>query len=90
MCHYFDEMIELVDFDLDDILIDEKSHALIVKITYFENTLTYHISYKTLIDPKPLSIRFDKINGFIGINDGNKYLTMFDSEKYSSIYNRIR
>ena len=41
----------LIDFDLDNILIDEKSH---------ENILIYDISYKTLIGSKPLQIRFDK------------------------------
>ena len=42
-CYYVDEIIKLEDFDLDNILIDEKSH---------ENVLIYDISYKTLIDPK--------------------------------------
>ena len=45
-------------------MIDEKSH---------EKIFIYDISYKTLIDPKPLRIRFDKIDGFIRINDGTKY-----------------
>ena len=26
MCYYFDDKIKLEDFDLDNILIDEKSH----------------------------------------------------------------
>ena len=47
-------------------LIDEKSH---------EDILIYDISYKTLIDPKRLRIRFDKIDGFIRICDGTRYLT---------------
>ena len=42
------------DFDFDNILIDEKSHA---------NILIYEISYKTLIGRKPLHIRYDKIDG---------------------------
>ena len=44
--------IKLKDFDLDKTLIDEKSH---------ENILIYDISYKTLMDVKPLRIRFDTI-----------------------------
>ena len=47
-CYYFDDIIKLEDCDLDNILIDEKPH---------ENILIYGISYKTLIDPKPLRIR---------------------------------
>ena len=38
-----------------------------------KNVLIYNISYKTLIDQKPLHIRFDKINRFIRIYDGTRY-----------------
>ena len=51
--------------------------------------LIYDISHKTLTDSKGLRIRFDKIEGFIRIYDGTRYLTLFGSEKYA-IYNRIR
>ena len=80
-CYYFDDIIKLEDFDLDNILIGEKSH---------ENILFYDISYKTLIDSKPMQIRFFKIDGIIGIYDGTRYLTMFGSEEYETIYNRVR
>ena len=56
--------------------MDEKSH---------ENILIYDISYKTLIDPKLLQSRFDKINEFNKIYDGTRYLTLFHSEKYDAI-----
>ena len=55
-CYYFDGIINIGDFNLDNILIDEKS---------YQNILVYNISYKTLIDAKPLRIRFAKIDGFI-------------------------
>ena len=55
-CYYFDDIIKLKDFDLNNILIDQNSH---------ENILIYDISYKNLIDPKMLRIIFDKIGGFI-------------------------
>ena len=42
--------------------------------------MIYNISYKTLIDPKPLGIRFDIIDGFIRIYDGTRYLTLFGSK----------
>ena len=48
------------------------------------------ISYKVLIDPKSLRIRFDKIDGSIRIDDGSSYLTLFGSEKYDAIYDKIR
>ena len=52
--------------------------------------MIYDISYKTLIDSKLLRIRFDKINEFIRTYDGTRYLTLFGSEKYDAIFNRIR
>ena len=56
--------------------MDEKS---------YENILIYDISYKTLVGPKPLRIRFDKIYRFIKIYPGARYLTLFDSEKHNAI-----
>ena len=67
-CFYFDDLIKLEDFDLDNILVDKKS---------LESVLIYGISYKTLIDPKSLRIRFDQTDGFIRIYDGTRYLTLF-------------
>ena len=64
MCYYFNNIIKLKDFDIDNILIDEKPH---------ENILFYDISQKTLIGSKPLHIRFDKIDLFIRIYDGTRY-----------------
>ena len=60
-------MIRLEDFDIDSILIDKKSH---------ENILIYDILDKIVINPKPLCIICDQIDGFIRIYD-------------ETIYNRI-
>ena len=78
-CYYFDDIIKLADFDIDNILIGEKLH---------ENILIYDISYKTLIGPKPLRIRFDKIDEFIKIYDRTRLLTLFGSEIYGAIYDK--
>ena len=48
------------------------------------------LSYKTLIVPKPLQIRFDKIDGFVRIYYGTRYLKLFASEIYDPIYERIK
>ena len=61
MCDYFDDITKIEDFDLATILIDEKS---------YENILVYNISCKSLIDYKPLGIRFDKIDVFPRVYDG--------------------
>ena len=37
-----------------------------------------------------MRITFDKLDGFIRIYDGTGYLTLFGSEKYDAIYDRIR
>ena len=74
-CYYFDDIIKIEDFNLDDVLdekLDEKS---------YENILVYNILYKTLNNTKPLRIRFDKINGFVRVYDGTRYLVVFGSEK---------
>ena len=39
---------------------------------------------------KALRIRFDKINGFIKIYDGIRYLVLYHYEKYNSNYGSIR
>ena len=39
---------------------------------------------------KPLRIRFDKKGGFIRVFAGTRYLVLFESEKYDSIYYRIK
>ena len=57
-CYYFDDIIKTEDFDLDNILIYEKS---------YENISVYNISYKSLIDSKSLRITFDKIDGIIRV-----------------------
>ena len=55
MFYYFDDN-QIEDFNLDNILIDEK---------LYQNISIYNISYNTLIDAKSLRIIFDKIDGFI-------------------------
>ena len=64
-CYYFDDQIKSKDFDLDNILIDEKS---------YKNILVYYISSKTWIVDKPLCIKFNKVDGYIRVYDGNRYL----------------
>ena len=55
-CYYFDDIIKVKDFDIDNILIDEKSN---------KNIFFCNISYKTLIGAKPVRSSLDKIDKFI-------------------------
>ena len=43
-----------------------------------------------MIGVKPLRIRFDKVDRFIRVCNGTRYLVLFGSEKYDAICNRIR
>ena len=79
-CYYSDDTTKIEDFHLGTFLIDEKS---------YENILVYNISNKGLIYSKPLRTRFDKIDGFVRVYDGTRYLVLFESEKYDFIYNRL-
>ena len=71
-CHYFDNIIKIEDFNIDNNLIDEIS---------YENILVHNISYKNLI-AKPSRIRCDKIDRFIRVYNGTRYLVLFGNEKY--------
>ena len=79
-CYYFNDIIKIEDFDIDNILMDEKS---------YEKILVYNISNKRLIAANPLHIRSDEIDRFTRVYDGTIYLVLLGSKKYS-IYNRIR
>ena len=46
MCYYFDDIIKSEDFDVDNILLNEKSN---------ENISLYDISHKTLIGAKTIT-----------------------------------
>ena len=43
-----------------------------------------------MIAGKPLHFRFDKIDGFLRVYDGTRYLVLFGSEKYDLIYCRVK
>ena len=80
-CYYFDDIIELEDFDLNNILIGRKS---------YENIGVYGISYKNFIGTKPMRITLNKIEQFTRDYDRTRDLVLFGGEKYDFIYNRIR
>ena len=54
----------------------------IIKIEYFDlhNVLRDDILYKSLIDSRPLCIRFNKRDGFIKVGDGTRYEVLFGSK----------
>ena len=52
--------------------------------------MVYNVSYKTVTDAKPVRIRFDKVDEFVRVYDGTRYLLLFGLEKYIAIFSRIR
>ena len=57
----------------------------------YKNILVYDISYKTFTSPKPLRIRFDKIDRFNIVLDGKiKHLRLLDYELVKQICDKIK
>ena len=52
--------------------------------------IVYNISCKSVMVVKPLYVMLDKIDEFIIVYDGTRYLVLFRSGKYVFIYHRIR
>ena len=74
-----------------DVINDTKFSNILLDKELYENIPAYNISYKTPTDPKPLRIRFDKINGFITSFDGKiKHLILFDCELFNKICDKIK
>ena len=70
MCYYVDDIVNVTIINFNNILLNRKLHEYIS---------VYNISYKCPTGPKPLRIRFDKIDGFIISFDGKvKHLLLFD------------
>ena len=73
--YFFDDIINIKNFDPNNIKIDEKS---------YKNILIYYIGYVTIKDSKyvkinsvnPLYLIFNKVNGYFEEINGNKYLTL--------------
>ena len=76
-CYYFDDIITDRDIYSVDILLDDFLD---------ENISVYDISYKTSMGPKPLRIRFDKIDGFIRVCGSEfRHLVLFDNGLFDKI-----
>ena len=73
--YFFDDIINIKNFSLNNIELDEKS---------YKNILIYYIGYVTIKDSKyvkinsvnPLYLIFNKVNGYFEEINGNKYLTL--------------
>ena len=73
------------DIEYSDILLDKKLYK-----EKYEHILIYDISYKTLTGAKPLRIGFDKIDGYIKIDEKIRYLVLFDHGYCDRIFDKIK
>ena len=82
VCYYFDDIINGTKINFSNILLDKKLD---------ENISVYNTLYKTPTGPKPLHIRFNKIDRFITSLDGKiKHLILFDYRLFNKIYDKIK
>ena len=82
MCKYFDDIINATKLNFSNILLNKK---------LYENLSVYNISCKSPTGPKPLRIRFAKIDGFIIYLVGKiKHLVLFDYGLPDKIRNKIK
>ena len=82
--YFFDDMINMKDFDPSLIKIDKKS---------YKNIGIYYIGYITIKDSdhakintvNPLYLIIGDVDGFIEENNGNKYLLFAFNDKNKSV-----
>ena len=80
--YYSDDIIKDVVITFSDISLDEK---------LYENVSVCDISYKPSTGPKPFRIRFDKMDGFIRLHDGEfRYLVLFNHGLFDKICCKIK
>ena len=94
--YFFDDIINIKEFDSNNIKLDEKS---------YKNICIYYIAYVTIKDSKyvkinsvnPLYLMFNRINVYFEEINGNKYLTPVPTneseekiKKYEELWIKIR
>ena len=95
-CYFFDDMINIKNFDPNLLKIEKK---------LYKNIDIYYIGYITMKDPEyvkinsgnPLYLIINEIDEYIKEKDGNKYLTLVSTDKnkevltkYAELWDRIK
>ena len=97
MCRYyfFDDLINIKNFDPNQIKIVKKSYKII--IIYYVGYITIkNFSYVNVNSVNPLYIIINKIDGYIEEINANKYITLVSTDKnedtlkkYTELWNKI-
>ena len=86
--YFLNGMINIEDFDSNLLKIDKK---------WYRNINIFYIGYITMEDfdyvkinsINPLYLSIDKVHGYIGEKNGNKYLTLVSTVKNKRSINKI-
>ena len=94
--YFFDDIINIKDFDSNLLKVDKKS---------YKNTDIYYIGYITMKDSDPIKINnvnplhliIDKVDGYIKEKNGNEFLTLVSTGKnkevlikYTELWNKFK
>ena len=86
--YFFYVIINIKNFDPNNIKIDKKS---------YKNIITYYIGYVTPISVKPLYLIINKVNECIEIYNGNKFFMLVHADKsrealktYKELWKKIK
>ena len=72
------------------LMIQLELEIMILVKFYYQNVWIYDFSYKNVMGLISLLIRFDKINGLIGIYDGIRYLVLLGRSWFDEICDKIK
>ena len=94
--YFFNDMVNIKDFDSNLLKTDIKSYKNI-DICYIGYITMKDLDYVNIYSVNPWYFITDKIDGFIEENDGNKYLTLVCNyknkevlTKYTELWNKIK
>ena len=72
------------------ILMIYQDLEILVTIMFYQTKNHMKMFWLKFMGSKPLGIWFEKIDGFIKIYNGIRYLVLFGPESQDAIYNRFR
>ena len=81
-------MINIKNFDLNKINIDEKSQKNI--LIYYIGYVMRDLKYMTINGMNPLDLIIGKVNGYFKEISGNKYLTLVPANETKNNNEKIR
>ena len=73
--YFFDDMVNIKNFDLTKIAIDEKSNKKVL-IYYIGHLTVKNLTFDKTNTVNPLYLIIDKINGYIRESNQNKHLPL--------------